>query len=131
MGGGGTAFDSTSDLYIDEDEYAFQYPCSQLFNNVYVTAEGYMIICCQDFENLTVVADLHEEPIASAWTNEKFTEFRKRYLNMELKGTLCQNCIYNTSETVVPLTRERAYYDTSGSREQDLADRIERLVKNG
>lgn len=38
----------------EEDEYSFRHPCSQLFYNVYITPEGYMIICCQDFENLTV-----------------------------------------------------------------------------
>lgn len=56
---------------------------------------------------------------------------RYLYLNMEGKENLCRNCIHDTAEIVVHRTRERAYYDTSESREQDLADRIERLVKNG
>lgn len=129
-GRGGSVFDKTNELYIGEDEYSFSYPCSQLFNNVYVTAEGYMIICCQDFENLTVVADLHEETVADAWVNEKFTAFRRRYLEHDLKGTLCQNCIHNTSERVDPLTREKAYYDTNELREKDLLYRIDELIKN-
>lgn len=130
-GRGGSVFDSTSGLYIDEDEYSFTYPCSQLFNNVYITSEGYMVICCQDFENLTVVADLHEETVAEAWTNQKFTAFRKRYLEHDLKGTLCQNCIYNTSEEVIPLTEDKAYYDTSKMKEKDLLHRINELIRIG
>lgn len=89
-----------------------------------------MVICCQDFENLTVVADLHEEAITEAWTNKKFTEFRIKYLEHDLAGTLCQNCIYNTSEKVFPLTEEKAYYDISAKREKDLSARMDRLIRN-
>lgn len=124
---GGSISEIEERLYAGDDEFSFQYPCSQLFNNVYVTAEGYMIICCQDFENLTVVADLHEETIYEAWNNEKFTSFRKRYLERDLKGTLCQNCINNTNEVVVPLTKDKAYYDISKLKENDLYSRIKKL----
>lgn len=126
-GRGGSVSDEMSGLYGDNDEYAFVYPCSQLFNNIYVTAEGYMVICCQDFENLTVVADLNQESITAAWTNSKFTEFRKRYLEHDLKGTLCQNCLYGTSEEVIPLTPEKAGYDISVERNADLMRRVRRL----
>lgn len=129
-GRGGSVFDHTSKLYIADDEYTFQYPCSQLFNNVYVTAEGYMIICCQDFENLTVVADLHHESVVNAWTNEKFTRFREKYLNHDLEGTLCKNCISNLQEEVIPLTPEKAYYDLSLQKENNLIKRIDKLVGN-
>ena len=124
---GGDVCEEESGLYIGEDEYSYQYPCSQLFNNVYVTAEGYMVICCQDFENLTVVADLKQENVREAWTNEKFTDFRIRYLRHELVGTLCQNCIYNTVEPVVPLSPEKAYYDISYKKQQNMYDRIKQL----
>lgn len=117
-------------LYAGDDEYSYQYPCSQLFNNAYVTSEGYMVICCQDFENLTVVADLNRESILSAWTNEKFTDFRRRYLQHELKGTLCQNCIYNTSEAVIPLTKECAYYPIDQTKYNNLLTRIHSLIQN-
>lgn len=125
---GGSVSEIEECLYAGEDEYSFQYPCSQLFQNVYITAEGYMVICCQDFENLTVVADLHKESVVQAWTNPYFTEFRKRYLNHDLKGTLCQNCIYNTTEEIVPLTPEAAYYARSIQKEAQMLDRIQRLV---
>lgn len=124
---GGSINEIEECLYAGNDEYSFQFPCSQLFNNVYITAEGYMIICCQDFENLTVVADLHKESVSEAWTNQKFTEFRKKYLEHDLKGTLCQNCIYNTNEEVIPLTKEMAGYSVSEMKKEYLAERIKKL----
>lgn len=124
---GGSISEIEKKLYIGEDEYSFQYPCSQLFNNVYVTAEGYLIICCQDFENLTVVADLHNESISSAWTNECFTNFRERYLSHKLDGTLCRNCLCNTNESVVPLNHQVAYYEISETKLKNLEGRIKQL----
>lgn len=127
-GRGGSICDNMDDLYVADDEYSFTFPCSQLFNNVYITAEGYMIICCQDFENLTVVADLHEESVVSAWTNEKFTHFRERYLRHELTGTLCQNCLNGTAEPVIPLTAEKSGYEVSRQKQKDMLERIHQLI---
>ena len=126
---GGSVSEIEECLYAGKDEYSFQYPCSQLFHNIYITAEGFMVICCQDFENLTVVADLHKESVAQAWTNTRFTQFRKKYLNHDLKGTLCQNCINNTLEDVVPLTPEVAYYERSIQKEADMLARIRELAR--
>ena len=124
---GGSAGEIDNDLYIGENEFSFQYPCSQIFNNVYVTAEGYLVICCQDFENLTVVADLHKETLAQAWTNECFTKFREKYLKHDLKGTLCQNCLYHTMETVIPLNVQEDFYKNSDIKRKKLYDRIRQL----
>ena len=60
---GGSASEAENKLFVGRDNYSYRYPCSQIFNNAYVTAEGYMVTCCQDFENLTVVADLHQESV--------------------------------------------------------------------
>lgn len=85
---GGSVDENVQKLYIGDDEFSYQFPCSQLFTNVYVTAEGYMTLCCQDFDMLTFVADLRHESISDAWNNEVFTNFRRRYLNQDWGG-LC------------------------------------------
>ncbi len=128
---GGSISEIDQDLYIGKDEYSFEYPCSQLFNNLYVTSEGYVNICAQDFENLTVVADLNEMSVKEAWTSEKFTSFRKKYLKKELIGTLCNNCIYNCNNKVVPLDEEKAYYHESLKKISDLETRIKILSERG
>lgn len=124
---GGAAKEIENELYAGDDEYSFKFPCSQLFNNAYVTAEGYLIICCQDFENITVVADLHYESISEAWNNKKFTDFRERYLAKDLKGTLCYNCLNAASCPVEPLDVEKAYYEVSEFKVKDLHRRIDQL----
>lgn len=126
---GGSANEVEKYLYNGQDDFAYQFPCSQLFNNLYITAEGYLVICCQDFENMGIVADLNEERVEEAWNNPKFVEFRRRYLAGDLKGTLCDNCLHNTHERVVPLTPEKAGYRKSTKRESDLQKRICTLIK--
>jgi len=114
-------------LYAGDDEYTFEYPCSQLFNTINVTAEGYMIICCQDFENLTVVSDLNHESIDEAWNGDIFRNFRHRYLNHDFKGTLCQNCLFHTNEDVVPLKKDVICFHVDKEKENELNQRILKL----
>lgn len=125
---GGSADAVTEELYGGDDDFSFQYPCSQLFNNVYVTSEGYMVACCQDFENNMVIADLHEMSVAEAWNCEYFVSLRERYLKGDIKGTLCENCINNTHNPVTPWRAEYAGYDISEERTKDLHDRVAKLI---
>lgn len=125
---GGAISEIDENLYNGDDQYTYQYPCSQLFNNVYVSAEGFVNICCQDFENVAVVADLNETDVESAWNCPDFTAFRERYLKGDLKDTLCYNCIHNTNEKVVPLDADRAYFEESDAKIKNLEDRINELI---
>lgn len=124
---GGSIKEMDDRLFVGEDTYSYQYPCSQLFNNIYVSAEGYVNICCQDFENLTVVADLHDMEIQDAWNCEKFVAFRKKYLAGDLANTLCMNCVYGKQEEVIPLNEEKAYYKESQTKLENLLSRINTL----
>lgn len=117
-------------LFAGNDEYSFCFPCSQLFNNVYITAEGYMIICCQDFENMTVVADLNYESVDQAWNNKRFTEFRKKYLEKDLKDTICYNCVNNSNIKAKPFLQEYAGYQESIAKINNLNNRIKELLQN-
>lgn len=124
---GGSISEIDQGLYSGQDDFSFEWPCSQLFNNLYVSAEGYVNVCSQDFENLTVVADLNYVSVKEAWNNAKFTEYRKRYLEKNLDGTLCKNCIFCCNDKVVPLDEEKAYFPESLERKQNLENRIRKL----
>lgn len=124
---GGSIREMDERLYIGEDTYSYQYPCSQLFHNIYVSAEGYVNICCQDFENLAVVADLNEMDIQEAWNCEAFVSFRRKYLQRDLANTLCMNCIYGKEDTVFPIDKEKAYFKESNVKIEDLKKRIDIL----
>ncbi|MCM1235516.1 MAG: SPASM domain-containing protein, partial [Ruminococcus flavefaciens] len=121
---GGSISEIEEKLFVGNDEYSYNYPCSQLFNNMYISAEGYVNICAQDFENLTVVADLNETDIEQAWNSSGFVSFRKRYLAGNLQGTLCKNCIYGGNEYVIPLDEEKAFFQENTYKKADLEKRI-------
>lgn len=126
-GGGGVADEVDNELYSGDDEYSYQFPCSQIFNNAYVTSEGYLVACCQDFENNMVMADLHEMSISDAWNCDRFVEFRRRFLQHEYKGLLCDNCLNGTHNPITPIDSEKAGYEHSDIRRMDLKERIEKL----
>lgn len=124
---GGIVGSIDEEICVEEDEYSYHFPCSQLFNNIYVTSEGYVVACCQDFENNLVMADLHDMNIEEAWNCDSFTTFRKMFLNKEFSGYLCDNCLNNTHNTIIPFQYEYAGYDHSKQKYEEIKDRINKL----
>ncbi len=124
---GGVADEVDQELFYGDDDYTYKFPCSQLFNNIYITSEGYVVACCQDFENNMVIADLHNMSVAEAWNCEAFTEFRKLFLERRYSGLLCDNCLNNTHFEITPLNKEFSGYIHSESRVEDVKERINRL----
>lgn len=80
-------------------------PCAMLWNRVHVTCEGYLTLCCVDYENALTYADLNVPGgLLDAWNNITITRMRARHKSQDLKGTLCHNCLYGTRDPVYPLT---------------------------
>ena len=79
-------------------------PCSMLFNRVHVTYEGYLTTCCVDYENNLTVADLNQVSLEEGWASTVYQEFRKRHINKDVKGTLCEVCITRKLKPYLPLT---------------------------
>ncbi|MBD5456797.1 MAG: radical SAM protein [Lachnospiraceae bacterium] len=117
------------ELFVGNDDYSYSYPCSQLFHNMYISAEGYVNICCQDFENLAVVADVNEVDVKRAWNSNEFVAFREKYLMRDLEGTLCKNCIYGGKEYVIPLDKAKAYFKEDNTKKEKLQKRIITLTE--
>lgn len=109
-------------------------PCAMLWNRVHVTWEGYLSLCCVDYENLLTYADLNAgEPLASLWRNAAIVEMRRRHQVQELGHTLCQNCLYGTQAPVEPLTSHRRPVTRAGrtSSAAAIAERVAQIRKNG
>lgn len=66
--------------------------CHLPFNRLHVTQEGYLTLCCVDFQNYLALADLNELSLKNAWTSDRFRAMRKRHLTGDLTGTLCGRC---------------------------------------
>ncbi len=82
--------------------------CNLPFDAVSVTSEGYLSIENADYENMLVVADLNKVSLKDGWYGEKMKDMRRRFLENDLQGTLCDGCVNHTIRDAVPLTPEVA-----------------------
>jgi pyruvate-formate lyase-activating enzyme len=83
-------------------------PCWMLFGRAHVTCEGYLTLCCVDYQNYLAVANLNTVTLAEAWDNGAFVEMRRRHLEGRLEGTLCYNCMHDRFTPIEPLVAEWA-----------------------
>lgn len=82
--------------------------CDIIFNRLHITCEGYLTICCVDYQNYLVVADLNRMSLPDAWHSAPFIDIRLRHIEQRLEGTLCYNCFYNKQEHLTPLISQYA-----------------------
>lgn len=80
--------------------------CEMVFNRIHITAEGYLNACCLDFDSVLYAADLHKMSLKEAWHCNAMQELRKRFLEKNLKGLVCYNCIHKVVEPFEPLNKE-------------------------
>ena len=126
---GGLVSGFDTKLYGGEDIYSYHYPCSQIFNNVYVTAEGLMDACAQDFDKRLIMGDLNNESVIEAWNGKKFREFRRKYINGELAGTLCVDCLGLSRGKQYSDPKAWCYgYQADEEKKKSLDERIRLLV---
>lgn len=81
----------------------FTAPCYMVFSRAHVTCEGYLTLCCVDYQNYLAVADLRTMTLEEAWSHPRFVEMRERHLRNQLQGTLCWNCIHQRQDPIQPL----------------------------
>ncbi len=71
-------------------------PCSRLFNQIYILANGDVILCCVDWKKEVILGNLKENSIKEVWNNNKYKNYQQKHLEgkySELK--LCNVCNYN------------------------------------
>jgi hypothetical protein len=67
--------------------------CHRLFEQIYINVKGQLLICCNDWEQTTILGDLTKQSIYEAWHGEPYMEVRRRFLKGQVKGMLCENCL--------------------------------------
>jgi len=77
--------------------------CTRPFNRIHVTYEGYLTMCCVDFQNYLAVADLNKTTLQQAWLAPAFVKMRTRHLEKQLTKTLCGNCWFGHTHTIEPV----------------------------
>jgi molybdenum cofactor biosynthesis enzyme MoaA len=104
-------------------------PCWMLFGRAHVTCEGYLTLCCVDYQNYLAVADLNRTTLEQAWVNPQFVAMRRRHLDNRLEGTLCYNCMHDRATPIQPLIPEFATsVDWSGLNEQNRRELQRRIA---
>lgn len=82
--------------------------CILPFNRLHISCEGYLTLCCVDYQNYLAVADLKVMSLTEAWQLPLFQEVRQRHLNGQLRGLLCGNCWQGFKDDVQPLVQNFA-----------------------
>ena len=96
------------------------------FNRLHVSCEGFLTICCVDYQNYLAVADLKSASLCDAWHAPEFKDIRRRHLAAELAGTLCGNCWQGRTEAPAPLRQDLASpvdFPDFDARIRDLTER--------
>ncbi len=82
--------------------------CFMPFNKLYVSCEGYMTICCTDFQNYLATADLNKDKLDVAWNSDIMVDVRRKFISEKYEGLMCERCLLNNRNKVVPLCPELA-----------------------
>ena len=91
--------------------------CNLPFDAVSVTKECYLSIENADYENMLIVADLNKVSLRDGWYGDVMKDMRRRFMEDDLQGTLCDGCVHHTKAAAWPLLKE--YSGVQGPREYD------------
>ena len=80
--------------------------CNLPFDAISLTWEGYLSVENADYENMLIVADLNQVSLADGWYGEKMKEVRRRFLEDDLEGMICDGCVHRKLKPAKPLTPE-------------------------
>lgn len=97
--------------------------CNLPFDAISVTQEGYLSVENADYENMLIVADLNKVSLKDGWYGEKMQEIRRKFMEDDLTGTLCDGCVHHKCSPAEPITPE--YSSVTG--EYDFNDSAVRV----
>ena len=80
--------------------------CNLPFDAISVTYEGYLSVENADYENMLIVADLNKVSLKDGWYGEKMKEMRRRFLEDDLAGTICDGCVHRCLKPAKPVMPE-------------------------
>lgn len=76
--------------------------CSSPFKRVHLTSEGFMTLCCVEYENYVAIEDLREMSFMEAWHSPRFQAARDRHMKGNLAGTICDGCWFGNKGSFEP-----------------------------
>ena len=79
-------------------------PCRMLWNRFHLTCEGYLTLCCVDYEHDLIYANFKEENLEDAWNNEIIKKMRIKHVENKMEGTICYNCLSGCKTKYEPIS---------------------------
>jgi radical SAM protein with 4Fe4S-binding SPASM domain len=58
-------------------EYNPDFACSQLWQRMFISTEGDMMVCCTDIKKDFIVGNIHKDTIKNTWKNQKYQRIRE------------------------------------------------------
>ena len=108
--------------------------CSSPFKRAHLTSEGYMTMCCVEYENYVALEDLREMSFMEAWHSPRFQDARRRHMEGNLAGTICDRCWFGNQRSFEPFNPElaiRADFDRTREQQIELArERLKAFAEN-
>ncbi|MFZ5969491.1 MAG: radical SAM/SPASM domain-containing protein [Bacillota bacterium] len=75
------------------EEYNEQFACSELWQRMFIAADGDVIVCCVDSQKEYIVGNIYNDTIKNIWKNEKYNKIRQFHKNGEYyKIDMCAKC---------------------------------------
>lgn len=80
-------------------EYNADFACAQLWQRMFVAADGEVIVCCIDSNREYVAGNIHEDSIKNIWKNERYTSIRDLHKNGNYNQVpMCSKCDLTTKK---------------------------------
>lgn len=105
--------------------------CNLPFDALAVTYEGYLSVENADYENMLIVADLNKTSLKDGWYGEKMQDLRRRFLEDDLEGTLCDGCVHRCLKPAKPLMAEYSEIEEYDFDDSKVRQRVETFEKRG
>jgi radical SAM protein with 4Fe4S-binding SPASM domain len=81
-------------------------PCIHLWRGMFVSAEGRLMLCCNDFKLESALPSLTERPLRQIWGSE-MEQHRRSHVNGSFKSEPCRSCRVNAVTVRVPAEVKR------------------------
>lgn len=98
--------------------------CSSPFKRAHITSEGFMTLCCVEYENYAAVEDMRDMSFLDAWHSQRFQATRKKHIDGDLSGTICDGCWFGNKadfEPINPALAHKADFQRTLVEQVDLA----------
>lgn len=101
-------------------------PCSQLFNRIVISADGYLCACCVDTRSrFAKIEDLKNMSLEEAVYGNRMVGIREDHINKKVAGTICSNCVSGINNKIKGFMDDEMV-EPEYVREVDITEKIKK-----